>query len=265
MAYRNLFRIVLLLVLLIAAACAPADLDITPTAVPTPIPMVKVHVTGAVKEIGKTLDLPIGSRVEDAIKAAGGAADDADLQQINLAQVLRDGQQVNVPKVGQIIEVTAEATEAPPAVPVNQALLDHLLSSVPDRFEAGSIIWTRDKAVETNYVDRDGGVTGRISFNESGGGLLELTLGAFDNADKAKAYYERVATQLERPEERDNFPKPNAFSKGTYGWDGIFPKDKLFIRVSVPRIASTAGDPLTASIRFVEETVDKALGSFKPG
>jgi SLBB domain len=103
MKHVRFFTLLLLAVLVALAACAPADLDITPTPVPTPIPMIKVYITGAVAQTGTTLDLPLGSRVEDAIAAAGGATETADLQRVNLAQILRDGDQVNVPAQGDAV------------------------------------------------------------------------------------------------------------------------------------------------------------------
>ena len=56
-----------------------------------------VHVKGAVAVEG-LYRLPSGARVADAIATAGGAGEDADLQQLNLAAFLTDGQQVNVPR-----------------------------------------------------------------------------------------------------------------------------------------------------------------------
>jgi competence protein ComEA len=62
-----------------------------------------VDVEGAVAEPG-IRELPAGSRVADAIAAAGGYGTDADLEAaataINLAQPLTDGEQVRVPAVG---------------------------------------------------------------------------------------------------------------------------------------------------------------------
>lgn len=52
-----------------------------------------VHVLGAVRRPG-LVRLPDGSRVEDAIDAAGGLLPSADPAEINLAQPLGDGQQV---------------------------------------------------------------------------------------------------------------------------------------------------------------------------
>jgi competence protein ComEA len=56
-----------------------------------------VDVTGAVRRPG-VYRLPVGSRVEDAVARAGGAAPDAELEAINRAARLADGQQVVVPK-----------------------------------------------------------------------------------------------------------------------------------------------------------------------
>jgi competence protein ComEA len=62
--------------------------------------VVVVHVAGAVVSPG-VRRLPPGSRVIDAIDAAGGALPDAELPRINLAAPLVDGQQVYVPKPGE--------------------------------------------------------------------------------------------------------------------------------------------------------------------
>jgi competence protein ComEA len=62
-----------------------------------------VDVEGAVTQPG-IRQLPAGSRIADAINAAGGYGADADLSaasSINLAQPLTDGQQVRVPRVGE--------------------------------------------------------------------------------------------------------------------------------------------------------------------
>ena len=71
-----------------------------PTATPAPSPTfspITVYVTGAVAQPGVLLSLPAGSRVRDALQAAGGVLPEADLQRVNLAAALRDGDQVHVP------------------------------------------------------------------------------------------------------------------------------------------------------------------------
>jgi competence protein ComEA len=65
-----------------------------------------VDVEGAVLRPG-VIELPAGSRVADAIEAAGGYGPHVDLAaaaaQVNLAAVLRDGQQIVVPMVGAAV------------------------------------------------------------------------------------------------------------------------------------------------------------------
>jgi competence protein ComEA len=56
---------------------------------------IKVHVIGGVN-ISGVYELPEGSRVIDAVQAAGGLTEDADLNSTNLAAPLNDGQQVKV-------------------------------------------------------------------------------------------------------------------------------------------------------------------------
>ena len=58
-----------------------------------------VDVTGAVARPG-VYRLPAGARVTDAVERAGGATGAAQLEAINLAARLADGQQVVVPKKG---------------------------------------------------------------------------------------------------------------------------------------------------------------------
>lgn len=62
-----------------------------------------VDVEGAVLRPG-IIQLPAGSRVADAIEAAGGYGPDADLKaaaaQVNLAALVHDGQQIVVPAIG---------------------------------------------------------------------------------------------------------------------------------------------------------------------
>ena len=60
---------------------------------------VAVHVAGRVRRPG-LVRLPAGSRVQDAIRAAGGSAAGADLDAVNLARKLTDGEQVFLPGPG---------------------------------------------------------------------------------------------------------------------------------------------------------------------
>ena len=70
---------------------------------------VLVHVVGAVRSPG-VVRLPAGARVVDAIEAAGGVREDAQTDQLNLARIVADGEQVRVPVVGEAVEA-APASE----------------------------------------------------------------------------------------------------------------------------------------------------------
>lgn len=70
------------------------DTDVTET------DEILVHVSGCVKE-EKIVNLPTGSRVNDAIEAVGGLTKEADLTNVNLAYILEDGEKVYIPKKGE--------------------------------------------------------------------------------------------------------------------------------------------------------------------
>lgn len=62
-------------------------------------PLLLVHVAGAVVHPG-VVRVPAGSRIADAITAAGGGLPDADLDRLNLAAKVIDGQRIPVVKIG---------------------------------------------------------------------------------------------------------------------------------------------------------------------
>ena len=59
-----------------------------------------VDIDGAVEK-PTMVELPGKSRLDDAIKAAGGLSKNADTTKINRAEVLRDGQKIYIPKKGE--------------------------------------------------------------------------------------------------------------------------------------------------------------------
>jgi competence protein ComEA len=84
-----------------------------------------VDVAGAVRRPG-LYHLAAGTRIADAVAAAGGATAKADITLVNLAAPLADGEQVLVPARGA---VTASASSAPsPTAPLdlNTASLEQL-------------------------------------------------------------------------------------------------------------------------------------------
>lgn len=85
--------------------------------------VVVVHVGGAVAAPG-VYELPEGSRVRDALAAAGGLASDAAEDALNQARVASDGEQIIVPTVEESLAAAPSAGAAPSAagkVNINRA------------------------------------------------------------------------------------------------------------------------------------------------
>lgn len=86
---------------------------------------VVVHVAGAVARPG-LVRLPGGARVADALAAAGGPVEGADLERVNLAALLADGSRLYVPYVGRPVPpdetpVGAGGAGAPAVLDLNTA------------------------------------------------------------------------------------------------------------------------------------------------
>jgi competence protein ComEA len=75
-----------------------------------------VHVAGHVRHPG-LVRLPAGSRVNDAIRAAGGVTSGADLDAVNLARKLTDGEQVLIPGPGDPPPPLAPGATSAPGAP----------------------------------------------------------------------------------------------------------------------------------------------------
>ena len=112
----------------------PSDAPGTPDGAPPS--ELTVHVAGAVTSPGLQV-LPSGSRVGDAVAAAGGASPDAVLDAINLAALLRDGDRIYVPHVDDAPSVpigitgsggssSPAGTVAPGPIDINTATAEQL-------------------------------------------------------------------------------------------------------------------------------------------
>ena len=77
---------------------------------PTPSPL-RVHVAGAVLEPG-IVELPAEAIAADAIRAAGGARPGANLDALNLAAPVEDGQRIEVPDQGTGVPMEAAPASA---------------------------------------------------------------------------------------------------------------------------------------------------------
>jgi competence protein ComEA len=102
----------------------------------TAAPSVVVYVAGAVAVPGVYTLAPL-SRVTDAMSAAGGALATADLDVVNLAATVHDGERIYVPVVGEIVpalilgdavagDAATDATVPAGPVNINTATADQL-------------------------------------------------------------------------------------------------------------------------------------------
>ena len=127
------------------------------------VDVVVLHVIGAVAEPG-IVELPLGSRVVDAIASAGGPAPDADLGGVNLARILADGEQLRIPRVGEVPAVapgTGSAVSTDGRVNINTADAAALetLPGVGPAVAARIIAW-RDENGPFRSVDELTAVSG---------------------------------------------------------------------------------------------------------
>jgi competence protein ComEA len=107
---------VLVLALRHFAAGGAATPTVAPVRVAKPVAVKQlvVDVAGAVRRPG-LYHLREGTRIADAVAEAGGATAKADLDLVNLAAPLADGEQVVVPQITAMGGVSGAAAVSPPA------------------------------------------------------------------------------------------------------------------------------------------------------
>ena len=88
-------------------------------------PLLVIDVQGEVKTPG-VYELPINSRVNDAIKAAGGAKPNADLSFINQARLIKDGEQIYIDKKSIGTTNFRRSTAASGIININRATAKEL-------------------------------------------------------------------------------------------------------------------------------------------
>lgn len=158
--------------LLLASRPDPIQLTINPpvptsTPAPTATPQpVVAYITGAVQQPQMTLTLPFGSRVQDALDAAGGTLPDADLTRVNVVALVRDGDQIHVPTTNDAALNTDDVAALPTrsggdVVYINTASLEELqtLPGVGPAL-AQNII---------DYREANGSITDEAAFDEVSG------------------------------------------------------------------------------------------------
>jgi competence protein ComEA len=96
-----------------------------PIAAPAAPPPLVVDVTGAVRRPG-LYHLAGSARIADAIARAGGATPRANLEQVNLAAPLADGEQVVVPRRGAVAAGASSGSPAGGPVQLSTATAEQL-------------------------------------------------------------------------------------------------------------------------------------------
>lgn len=102
-----------------------AVVEDTPAPTRSPEPLVVVDVAGAVANPG-VYRLAPGSRIHDALIAAGGMTPDADLVALNKAAPVRDGQRIYVPRPGETVPAGGAGSDAQLKIDVNHATATEL-------------------------------------------------------------------------------------------------------------------------------------------
>ncbi len=112
----------------------PGGQPVTLEPAPTQAPIV-IQIIGAVVKPG-VYALPVGSCVQDAVNAAGGLLAEADLNSVNLAARLEDGQQINIPSLGASSGISKVST--PTRAPF--IIISTLTPSTPSTAVPGSLV-----------------------------------------------------------------------------------------------------------------------------
>lgn len=113
-----------------APATAAAATTETSSAASTPESVavsIFVHIDGAVVAPGVYELTGAHPRVNDAVIAAGGLAEDADTSALNLAAVLSDGEKIHVPRQGEAVateQTSSEAALRPDAGPSSSGVIN---------------------------------------------------------------------------------------------------------------------------------------------
>ncbi|WP_204163583.1 ComEA family DNA-binding protein [Nocardioides gilvus] len=157
-----------------AEPTATRDAEGSPTeeaAPPGDVEEVVVDVAGKVRRPGIVV-LPAGSRVVDAIGAAGGAKRGVDLTSLNLARRLLDGEQI---LVGRSAATGVGAAPAPGTPPSPTGALVNLNSASPMELETLPGVGPVTAAAIVEWRERHGGFTAVEDLLEVDG-IGEVTL-----------------------------------------------------------------------------------------
>lgn len=112
-----------------------------------------VHIAGEVLRSG-VYEMSIGDRIIDVVNNAGGFTVDADKDAVNLAEKIRDGMKIYIPKIGEKINKETNTDSSGDIIDINNASKDQLmkLPSVGDK-TSDSIIKYREEKPFKDFKD----------------------------------------------------------------------------------------------------------------
>lgn len=112
-----------------------------------------VHIAGEVLRSG-VYEMSIGDRIIDVVNNAGGFTVDADKDAVNLAEKIRDGMKIYIPKIGEKINTETNTDSSGDIIDINNASKDQLmkLPSVGDK-TSDSIIKYREEKPFKDFKD----------------------------------------------------------------------------------------------------------------
>lgn len=98
----------------------------------TYISQITVHITGAINNPGVVV-LEEGARIVDALEAAGGETEEADVNRLNLAYVLEDGEKLYIPSKNEeeqeyITQGKDNMSEGQSKININSAQIEELIT-----------------------------------------------------------------------------------------------------------------------------------------
>lgn len=98
----------------------------------THISQITVHITGAINNPGVVV-LEEGARIVDALEAAGGETEEADVNRLNLAYVLEDGEKLYIPSKNEeeqeyITQGKDNMSEGQSKININSAQIEELIT-----------------------------------------------------------------------------------------------------------------------------------------
>lgn len=136
---------------------------------------VTVHIVGAVKSPG-LYTLPKGSRINDAILAAGGKTAEADIALLNLAEQVEDGAQIEVPAFESVgtLSIQPIAGMQGSIQPRRQSSSSSVRGSTTQKKTTST---TQTKKPTKPKKKGEGLAYGSISINSAGASQLQLLPG----------------------------------------------------------------------------------------